>query len=272
MNSEKKKLVRKVIISQAIIILVVVNCVLVSHLDTTFAIEENAHIEVQKTALANQVTTTVKPKDKNKSEKLNLSEQAKAVAKTEKKETLILVNSTHALPDKYKVELSTYSNQGKFVATRILKPLTNMLKDGEKKGLSFVVCSAYRDNAYQKKLFDRDVAMYESQGYSPEEAKKKTAFSVQPSGYSEHATGYAVDIISEVNENLDKTQEETEEFKWLKKNCYKYGFILRYPDDKSKITKIIYEPWHFRYVGKKVAKFITENKLTFEEFTDLVNQ
>ena len=83
-------------------------------------------------------------------------------------------------------------------------------------------------------------------------------------GYSEHQTGLAVDIYNKV---LPYTSfEETEEFTWMQENAYKYGFILRFPKDKTNITGYQYESWHYRYVGKEVAKEIHENNLTLEEY------
>ncbi len=85
-------------------------------------------------------------------------------------------------------------------------------------------------------------------------------------GYSEHATGLSLDITSEDYQNLDEKQADTAESKWLAENCYKYGFILRYPPEKADITGIIYEPWHYRYVGKEAAKEIKEKGITLEEY------
>ena len=85
-------------------------------------------------------------------------------------------------------------------------------------------------------------------------------------GTSEHQVGLALDIVSSEYQELDEAQMETEDQKWLMENSWKYGFILRYPMDKSEITGIIFEPWHYRYVGKKAAKEITEQNLTLEEY------
>ena len=85
-------------------------------------------------------------------------------------------------------------------------------------------------------------------------------------GTSEHATGLAVDIISTKYGELDEKQGDTEEQKWLMEHCSEYGFVLRFPQDKSNITGIIYEPWHYRYVGVDAAKEMTEKGLTLEEY------
>ena len=90
-------------------------------------------------------------------------------------------------------------------------------------------------------------------------------------GTSEHQTGLALDIISSSYQVLDRDQENTAEQRWLMENSYKYGFILRYPSDKSEITGINYEPWHYRYVGKEAAKEIYEKGLCLEEYLEYLS-
>ena len=89
-------------------------------------------------------------------------------------------------------------------------------------------------------------------------------------GFSEHETGLAADLTGEEQGTSDDFDDKNETIVWLHKNCVKYGFILRYPKDKESITGINYEAWHFRYVGKDAAKFMTENDLTLEEFHTLL--
>ena len=86
-------------------------------------------------------------------------------------------------------------------------------------------------------------------------------------GTSEHQTGLAIDIsIRRNNEILEATSEDDPEIKWLRRNSYKYGFILRFPKDKEKLTGYEYESWHYRYVGEKIATYIHDNNLCFEEY------
>ena len=103
---------------------------------------------------------------------------------------------------------------------------------------------------------------------SPEraEAEELAADEVARPGTSEHQLGLAVDIISNAHPDLDEGWAETEEAVWLKEHCAEYGFILRYPPDKSDITGIVWEPWHFRYVGEEAAVYIMENDLCLEEY------
>ncbi len=105
-----------------------------------------------------------------------------------------------------------------------------------------------------------------AQGYSYEEAEELAGQVVAVPGTSEHQLGLALDLVSSEYRKLDEEQENTKGFKWLKEYSWEYGFILRYPNGETDITGIIYEPWHFRYVGLEAAKEITEAGLTLEEY------
>lgn len=85
-------------------------------------------------------------------------------------------------------------------------------------------------------------------------------------GTSEHQTGLAVDLVASSYQVLDRKQEQTAEQKWLMEHCWEYGFILRYPSDKSAVTGIGYEPWHYRYVGRETSKAIQDSGLCLEEY------
>lgn len=179
--------------------------------------------------------------------------------------SLVLVNEEHPLDTKYKPELAQI-REGSFVDVRIEEETRQMLKDAEDEGLNMYIVSAYRDYETQREVFNTTMVDWISQGYSPLEAYEETKKSVAVPGTSEHATGLALDITSAEYGELDDKQAETEEAKWLAQNCWKYGFILRYPPEKSDITKIVFEPWHYRYIGKEAAKEIMENNLTLEEY------
>ena len=122
--------------------------------------------------------------------------------------------------------------------------------------------STYRDYDTQKYLYERKVAQYGGN-------TAVAASIVAPPGTSEHQTGLCADITDRYYEMKDRSLENTALFKWMNAHCAEYGFILRYPDGKQDVTGIIYEPWHFRYVGKEAAAFIMENDLTLEEFLAL---
>ena len=180
---------------------------------------------------------------------------------------LILVNKDHAYEGDAP-QVKQWRTGGISVSVEAYDALAAMLGEGQKLGLRFVVCSGYRSREVQEQLFQEDLDRYMRSGMSYEEAWTATERYTMPPGHSEHCTGLAVDIVAQANQNLDSTQENTAETRWLQTHCWEYGFVLRYPKDKSSITGIAYESWHYRYVGKEAAKYLTENNLTLEEFHD----
>lgn len=181
---------------------------------------------------------------------------------------LILANIDHPIPEDYRIETRTLPNGLAFDA-RAYDNLMTMLNDGEKQGLSFVVCSAYRTVDFQKNLFEAQVAKQQkNNGLSYNEAYEVAKTIVALPGTSEHNLGLAADIVALDYQMLDEGYAATPEAKWLKENSAKYGFVLRYPAEKEEITKIIYEPWHFRYVGTEHAQEINRLNLCLEEYLD----
>lgn len=181
--------------------------------------------------------------------------------------TTLLVNKSSYLPTDYSVALTTLKN-GQQVASVMYEDLRNMLFDGEEEeqGLSFLVASGYRSSEKQQQLLEEEIVKNAGVGMNEEEAREDALLTVAPAHYSEHETGLAVDIVAVTNQRLDETQESTPENIWLQENCYKYGFILRYPKGKEEVTGFSYESWHFRYVGKDVAKEIYDRGITLEEY------
>ena len=179
---------------------------------------------------------------------------------------IALVNEGHPLDTSYVPAEMTEIESERSVDSRIADDLKRMLSDAKDAGLSMYVASAYRSYEKQREVFNNTMQDWISQGYSPLNAYDETKKSVAVPGTSEHATGLAVDIISSEYEALDDRQGDTEEQKWLMEHCWEYGFILRYPSDKSDVTNIVYEPWHYRYVGKEAAKEFTEQNITLEEY------
>nr|WP_294493812.1 M15 family metallopeptidase [uncultured Mediterraneibacter sp.] len=179
---------------------------------------------------------------------------------------LILVNEEHPLDAAYVPEKLTEISAGYLVDDRISADLRQMMQDGAAQGLEMYVTSAYRSYDEQIETFNASMQNRLTQGMTPLQAYQETSMQVALPGTSEHATGLAVDIISTRYEALDERQGDTAEQQWLMAHCHEYGFILRYPPEKSDITGIIYEPWHYRYVGKDAAKEITEQGITLEEY------
>lgn len=179
---------------------------------------------------------------------------------------LVLVNKERELPASCQPLLRSIC-KGRLEAADILyEDLCAMLEAGEQAGYQYWIASAYRDRAYQQGLVDEDVEKYMSKGYSYEAALQKTYEYTMPPGSSEHETGLALDILCSTNTIMDESQKGEPGNRWLVEHCHEYGFVLRYPENKEGITGISYEPWHFRYVGKEAAAYLTQKGWTLEEF------
>lgn len=178
---------------------------------------------------------------------------------------LLLVNAWHKLPEDYHVELKTLAN-GLQVDARIYDDLNAMLTDCREAGLEPIVCSAYRTEDTQTRLYRNKVSRLLSAGWSRDTVEQEAARWVAPPGTSEHQTGLALDIVSADYQLLDEQQAQTPEQQWLMAHCWEYGFVLRYPADKCAVTGIGYEPWHYRYVGKEAAREMQQKGLCLEEY------
>ncbi len=178
---------------------------------------------------------------------------------------LLLVNKENPLPEDYEVELQVLPSGLVSVAEVLYDDLEDMLADGKKEGLNFVVCSGYRSAERQQELLDEDIRACMNSGMTYEEAYEEVTRMTMPPRCSEHATGLALDIVSLDYQLLDEGQERTAENAWLKENAWRYGFVLRYPRGQESVTGIDYESWHFRYVGKEAAKYMHEEGLLLEE-------
>ncbi len=180
---------------------------------------------------------------------------------------LTLVNGDHPMQQDYDLKLKELKPNYS-VDERIADAAEQMLADAKAAGMKIVICSAYRSVERQKQVFNDSVKDRLNQGMTYWEAFADTRLSVAEPGTSEHAMGLALDLISNQYTELDERQETTKEAKWLAENCHKYGFILRYPPSKTDITGIIYEPWHYRYVGVEDATKIMELGITLEEYLE----
>ena len=175
---------------------------------------------------------------------------------------LILVNRDHKIPKNYQVDLTQLSN-GKEVDSRIYPELQQMFDDARTDGLDLFVREGYRTREEQQQMMNDQIEEYESQGYSGKAAQKLAKEYVALPDTSEHQLGLSVDI------NADTTScSSNEVYQWLDDNAYKYGFIKRYPPDKTEITGISNEPWHYRYVGKEAARTMKEENLCLEEYLE----
>lgn len=196
---------------------------------------------------------------------------------------LMLLNNDYELPEDFKWDLVYWKN-GKSVDALSLnsakydsvdavdraayQPLKDMFKAAEEAGVPLELVSAYRSISLQDRLFTRSVNSYISEGYSKQQAIEKANYARTFSGTSEHNTGLGFDILQKGSYYLTSQFENTAQFKWLMENAENYGFILRYQKDKIDVTGIMYEPWHFRYVGVEHAKRINELGFCLEEYIE----
>lgn len=178
---------------------------------------------------------------------------------------ILLVNPWHQVPEGYTVDL-TGIGEGHQIARCGYDDYLEMMAACKAAGLDPVVVSSYRTEEYQQYLFRSKIKSYMELGYSEEDAAELAGNSVAVPGTSEHQLGLALDIIDADNYHLDESQAKMPTQKWLMENSWRYGWILRYPNEKSRITGIIYEPWHYRYVGREVAAEIHELGICLEEY------
>ncbi len=179
---------------------------------------------------------------------------------------LILTNAEYPVPEDYQVELRQIPGTEQSVDVRIYDPLMEMVQDMKNAGLSPIICSAYRTLDRQEMLFNRKVKSYVKSGHTKEESYVLARQSISIPGSGEHCLGLAVDFFSRKYQKLEEGFEDTPEGIWLREHSWEYGFTLRYERGKEPITGISYEPWHFRYVGVKAAKYLKEHGLSLEEF------
>ena len=177
---------------------------------------------------------------------------------------LTLVNSTHAVPEDWVVPEFTELRNGQRVDSRIYPELQAMFDAARAAGRTPLVISSYRTYDDQKNMLVKKYRKFKEQGYSHEDAQIEALKWAAYPGYSEHQLGLAIDVGTSNSEKCSKDRV----WSWLKEHCAEYGFIWRYSEEKSAITGIANEPWHFRYVGVEAATYIMENNLCLEEYVE----
>ncbi|MBR1739075.1 MAG: M15 family metallopeptidase [Ruminococcus sp.] len=155
---------------------------------------------------------------------------------------ILIVNKTYSLPPDYGPGYVLPEPQAAF---------NEMAAAAQKDGIYLWICSGYRSYAYQQQLYNN---------YWYYRGAETDRFSARP-GHSEHQTGLCMDL-----NNASRTFVGTPEAIWIENHCADFGFIIRYPDGKEEVTGFMYEPWHVRYVGKELARYLTDNGLTLEEY------
>lgn len=184
---------------------------------------------------------------------------------------MVLVNHTSKMPDDYTFdtkECGSATAVNKTLQTVACDAFLEMQKAAAADGVTVWMQSGYRSVKYQTSLYERKTKYYLDKGYDNATAREKAAAVVNPPGYSEHNCGLAADLNSPEHTGLDEGFEKTAAFRWLCEHAGDYGFILRYPKDAEDKTEIIYEPWHWRYVGVENAAKINASGLCFEEYIE----
>ncbi len=177
----------------------------------------------------------------------------------------IVVNPWNMIPDGYTPDLVD-AEDGYIVDSSCRDALLQMLADCRAAGYDARITSAYRRQQTQIELYNKKVWYFIDRGYAVADARKEAATVIAVPGTSEHQLGLAVDLVDSSHWVLDESQEDTPAQKWLMEHCWEYGFILRYPNGKSDATGIIYEPWHYRYVGTDLALELKDSGLCLEEY------
>ncbi len=163
-------------------------------------------------------------------------------------------------------ELTEIEN-GQKVDSRIAEPLKDLFGAARAAGYSVYFCSGYRDYATQHVIyFDNHVNIYMAQGMTEAEANAKAKLAVNYPGASEHQSGLCADVLEYADQDMEPYIGGSGLMQWLEDHCAKYGFVIRYPADKTDVTGVEYEPWHLRYVGTTAAQYIMEHKICLEEF------
>ena len=188
---------------------------------------------------------------------------------------MVLVNHTSKMPDDYTFdtkECGSATAVNKTLQTVACDAFLSMQKAAAADGVTVWMQSGYRSVKYQTSLYERKTKYYLDKGYDNATAKEKAAAVVNPPGYSEHNCGLAADLNSPEHTGLDEGFEKTAAFRWLCEHAGDYGFILRYPKDAEDKTEIIYEPWHWRYVGVENAAKINASGLCFEDYIETLQR
>lgn len=242
---------------------------------STVGITETQTTEVQTTEVQTTETQTAKVETTTRKE----SEKTTAVKKPSSLPTpqtvtinddnwqMVLVSIKYRLPDGYKPTLASATGESATqLDARVAPHYKEMYEAALKDGCKLTPYSGYRSYERQKNNYERKVSAYMAEGNSREKAEVLAAEWILPPGTSEHNMGVAMDIVS-TKESFDKSKE----YKWLTENAAEYGFILRYPKNKTDITKVAYEPWHWRYVGRENALKIKASGKCLEEYLGIYN-
>lgn len=284
MENNNKKGISKRTLRTKIILLVILAVIMVPLIilyksvgDTTPKIKLYDRNQTENSS-ENQEAQTTEPQTEPQTEPVSEEPQAVPETKTAEKKpatiipitdaekwNLAIINTKYPLPDSYAPTLSNaISGSNIQLDSRVSERYAEMYAAAKLSGCVLTPYSGYHSYALQETNYNRKVNFYVNQGISAEEASQKASAQVLPAGCSEHNAGLAMDIVSASSDFIN-----TKEYKWLCENAYNYGFILRYPEDKTAITGMNFEPWHWRYVGTQAAKEMKEKNQCLEEYLGL---
>jgi D-alanyl-D-alanine carboxypeptidase len=245
--------------------------------DAQSATENKAESEQTSAAQSSESSSTKKESSSSASSKVDTSStatEAVVIGDGLNSWNLKLVNGKNPLPNGFTVKTekikATYARDvGMLFDARAVSYLNAMCAAAEKDGINLLVISSHRTNARQTTLYNNQVKKQKANypNLSDDEVKKKAATISAYPGTSEHELGLAVDFNS-----VEQSFENSPEYQWLRTHAAEYGFIMRYAKEKQSITGVIYEPWHYRFVGKNHAKKINELGYCFEEYVEYLNK
>lgn len=212
------------------------------------------------------VMATIDPLSEKKSSAGESLPQTYQQTETEKggEWRLLIVNRDSYLPGDFTVDLKKVGDVR--VDYRIAGPLESMIEAAEAAGIKLIPVSGYRSVSEQRALYDEKKAAFLQEGYGEEAAEIYTREIIQPPGASEHHTGLAIDFLTMGITELNEGFAQSPAYQWLMENAANYGFIERYPEDKTEKTGVSWEPWHFRYVGTADAIAISSMAICLEEY------
>lgn len=225
----------------------------------------SADVQQEEKEEAPMESSSQKEEQEQSSQETKQQQLAEEFAKEKEEYYLLLANAENPLPQDWSIQTEEVQN-GYEMDKRAAPAMREMIQAAKEDGVELMLCSAYRSVEKQQQLFDRSQQAYMAQGMSEEEAYAKTATETAIPGTSEHQTGLAADIVTPTYQMLDAGFADTPAGQWLSEHAAEYGFVLRYPQDKQEVTGIIYESWHYRFVGKTHAKLMKESGLCLEEY------
>ena len=171
------------------------------------------------------------------------------------------------LPEGFDPQTDAIDGAGYYLDSRAVEDFFAMQQAAQEAGLQLKIISGFRSTTRQQQLYEQEVQALLNQGLDQAAAEQQAQQVEQKAYESDHNTGLAVDLVPQYSQTKNaETIVQTPEYQWLSEHAAEYGFVLRYPEDKQEITGVEFKPWHWRYVGKELASFLTEQNLTLEEY------